>query len=169
PLPSEVIVAFGESGQRFRPTAEQMRELDPDKDLSTVYGIDREENSAGDKITKRPRSPEEKRLSTVLDSRQMERWRQLQNQMVLASGWIEVSLNHPDWPDYLSYSSEQLENHKEIFTKRIKQYQELTEELEKEKSNVLQDKYQSIDRLLTREQNEQLDKMFGVFRYLKVN
>lgn len=102
-------------------------------------------------------------LLELLQEEQQIRWRQLQNQVVLAFGWREVPLSFPDWPSFLELSGEQVEQfesiHVEMETRFAHALESMLNEHQLERKRI----EELSGGILTVRQKAQLVLLFGKF------
>jgi hypothetical protein len=100
PLPFEISWGFRKRGVAFIPTDPKLEVGQTDQGEPEKHKTDADETHAFVEALRA-------RLFDLLDAKQRERWRQIQNHLVLAFGWSEVPLAFPDWPSFLDLSTEQ--------------------------------------------------------------
>jgi hypothetical protein len=102
-------------------------------------------------------------LLELLKVEQQLRWRQIQNQVVLAFGWREVSLSFPDWPSFLELSDEQTEQFESIHVEMETRYSHALESMWNEQQLERKRIEELSGEILTIRQKAQLVLLFGKF------
>lgn len=155
PMPTRIRFSFRRRGVSIEPdSAEAASPPSPDKVKNALSGKSEHEDISLEL---------ERQLLMLLKEDQRLRWKQIQNQVVLAFGWREVPLSFPDWPSFLELSHEQAEQfelvHVEMETRFAHALEAMWNEHQLERKRI-----EGLSgEVLTVRQKAQLVLLFGKF------